>query len=77
MRAVTAKLFKNGHNQAVRIPKAYEFQGIDEVIIVKEGDTIVLMPARKSWSSFSQLPSADKDFMSSREPLMDKKRVKF
>ena len=73
----TARLFKNGKNQAVRLPREFEFEGIKEVIIRKEGDNILLIPARKSWASFAELPLADDDFMSSRPALMDDKRVDF
>lgn len=73
----TAKLFKNGKNQAVRLPKQFEFRGIDEVIIRKEGDTIVLIPIRKTWLSYADLAAADDDFMSSRPTLVDDKRVSF
>ena len=30
---ITAKLFTNGRSQAVRIPKACRFEGVDEVIL--------------------------------------------
>ena len=76
MTSIIAKLFKNGQSQAVRIPKKYEFKGIDEVTIHREGNGIVIMPARKSWASFSKLPKADEDFMSFRPSLMDEGRVK-
>jgi len=33
MNVKSAKLFKNGRNQAVRLPKELEFEGIDEVTI--------------------------------------------
>ena len=72
-----ARLFKNGKNQAVRLPREFEFEGIKEVIIRKEGDNILLIPARKSWTSFAELPLAEDDFMSSRPALMDDKRVDF
>ena len=42
-----AKLFTNGRSQAVRIPKAYQFDGVDRVLIRKEGDALVILPARK------------------------------
>jgi antitoxin VapB len=74
----TAKLFKNGKNQAVRLPKQFEFEGIDEVIIKKEGDKIVLIPIRKTWLSYADLPLADDDFMLTRPSLMDDdERVSF
>ncbi|PIP80477.1 MAG: AbrB family transcriptional regulator, partial [Gammaproteobacteria bacterium CG22_combo_CG10-13_8_21_14_all_40_8] len=46
----TASLFINGKSQAVRIPKDLEFEGINEVEITRDGDSIVLTPKRKSWS---------------------------
>jgi antitoxin VapB len=39
------KLFRNGRNQAVRIPREFEFAG-DEAILRKEGDRLILEPAR-------------------------------
>jgi antitoxin VapB len=40
------KLFRNGRNQAVRIPVEFELPG-DEAIIRGEGDRLVLEPTRK------------------------------
>ena len=71
----TAKLFINGKNQAVRIPKVFEFIGIDEVNIRKEGDTLIISPTRKNWMSFSASPKADDDFMTERPELLDEDRV--
>ena len=42
----TAKLFKHGGSQAVRLPKAFRFKGT-EVIIEKHGDEVVLKPKRR------------------------------
>lgn len=39
-------LFRNGRNQAVRIPRDLELEG-DEAIIRKEGDRLVIEPLRK------------------------------
>jgi antitoxin VapB len=45
----TAKLFKNGRSQAVRLPKAFRFEGT-EVSIAKEGDAVILRPVeRRTW----------------------------
>ena len=41
-----AALFRNGSNQAVRIPRELEMEG-SEVLIRKEGDTLILTPIRK------------------------------
>jgi antitoxin VapB len=38
------RLFRNGRNQAVRIPREYELPG-DEAIIRREGDRLILEPA--------------------------------
>jgi len=79
METTTVKLFKNGQSQAVRIPKAMEFKGVDEVEVVQEGDTIVLRPRRKSWPSFAEdvaaAGGADDDFMRERPSLFESNRV--
>lgn len=38
------KLFKNGRNQAVRIPRDFELPG-DEAILRKEGERLIIEPA--------------------------------
>ena len=79
----TAALFKNGRSQAVRLPKDFEFEGISEVEIAKEGDTVILRPLRKSWSSFAEEASfaeednADADFLKKRNDVVEEGRVKF
>jgi len=46
---VTARLFKNGRSQAVRLPKEFRFSG-DEVLVRREGDAVILEPIRrKAW----------------------------
>jgi antitoxin VapB len=37
----TARVFKSGNSQAVRLPKQFRFQG-DEVEIFRRGDEVVL-----------------------------------
>jgi antitoxin VapB len=39
----TASLFRNGRNQAVRIPVEFELPG-DEVLISKDGDRLIIEP---------------------------------
>jgi len=75
---VTAKLFFSGRSQAVRIPKAYRFQGVDEVTIRKEGDALVIAPVRKTWKSYAdEAPVVGEDFMADRPELADSGRVAF
>jgi antitoxin VapB len=40
------KLFRNGRNQAVRIPVEFELPG-DEALMRREGDHLVIEPVRK------------------------------
>jgi len=71
----TAKLFKNGQSQAVRLPKKYRMAG-DEVYIKKQGDTIVLLPKEKSWAPLiDSLKHFEKDFRIERnQPGENQKR---
>ncbi|MEW5943602.1 MAG: AbrB/MazE/SpoVT family DNA-binding domain-containing protein [Pseudomonadota bacterium] len=41
-----ARLFRNGRNQALRIPREFELPG-NEVIIHKEGDRLIVEPVMK------------------------------
>ena len=41
------KLFRNGRNQAVRIPREFELPG-DEAVLHKEGDRLIIEPAAPS-----------------------------
>ncbi len=57
----TAKLFKNGQSQAVRLPKEFRMPG-DEVYIKRQGQAIVLLPIEKSWDTlFDSLKHFEKD----------------
>ncbi|MFT4924462.1 MAG: antitoxin VapB [Phenylobacterium sp.] len=66
----TVSIFKNGNNQAVRLPKDMEFEGINELEIIKEGDSIILRPVRPDWLSFAQCESTDSDFLLDREEVV-------
>lgn len=60
----TAKLFKNGHSQAVRLPRRYRLPG-REVSIYREGHKIVLEPlAPAKWprSFFEKIRISDRKF---------------
>jgi antitoxin VapB len=66
----TVAIFKNGKNQAVRLPKDMEFAGVSELEILKEGNSIILRPARPSWTSFAGLEKADHDFLQDPEDVI-------
>lgn len=40
------KLFRNGRNQAVRIPREFELPG-DRAVMRKEGGRLIIEPAKK------------------------------
>ncbi len=45
----TAKIFRNGRSQAVRLPKEFRFEG-EEVHIRRRGKQVILEPVeRRSW----------------------------
>ena len=61
----TAKLFRNGNSQAVRLPQEFRFPG-DEVLIRKEGDAVILEPTIsnvKDWLADIFRHPLSKDFM--------------
>lgn len=43
----TAKIFQNGRSQAVRLPKAFRFEGCSEVLIERDGDAVILRPPKR------------------------------
>ncbi len=40
------RLFRNGRNQAIRIPREFELEG-DEAFIRKEGNRLIVEPVKK------------------------------
>lgn len=62
----TAKLFRNGQSQAVRLPREFRFEG-EFVYIKKSGNAVVLLPAKGAWDSLvGSLDKFSEDFMSER-----------
>jgi antitoxin VapB len=60
----TAKLFTNGRNQAVRIPKRYRFSG-ERVILKKHGRGLLLIPEDDPWGGMlDAMGRFPEDFMS-------------
>jgi antitoxin VapB len=58
----TAKLFRNGRSQAVRLPKEFRFKG-DEVDIRRSGEKVILEPKKRRswprgyWKSWGKVPA--------------------
>ena len=47
-----ARVFRNGRNQAVRIPREFEFAG-REVEIRRQGDSLILSARPQDWSGLA------------------------
>ncbi len=59
----TARIFRSGNSQAVRIPKEFQIVG-DKVEIRRRGNALVLRPKGKSWTALIQsLEKFTDDFM--------------
>ncbi len=70
----TAKIFMNNRNQAVRLPKEFQFE-TSEVFIRKEGSDVVLSPRPQDWTSYlEEGPVASDDFMQKVEKLPAQER---
>ena len=57
------KVFKNGRNKAVRIPREFEFPG-EDAIMRKEGDRLVIepVPTKSLLALLSKLKPLPEDF---------------
>ncbi|MGH8208055.1 MAG: type II toxin-antitoxin system VapB family antitoxin [Steroidobacteraceae bacterium] len=74
-----ASIFRNGANQAVRLPQELRFpEDVKEVRIRKQGDSLLISPVRPDWASFFSMEmDVPDDFLErrddsapqSREPL--------
>jgi len=63
----TARIFQSGRSQAVRLPKAYRFEG-SEVVVRHFGNGILLMPLNDSWAMLdAALDAFEPGFQMSRE----------
>ncbi|MBS9435112.1 type II toxin-antitoxin system VapB family antitoxin [Photorhabdus hainanensis] len=72
----TVVVFKNGNNRAVCLPHDLDFEGVNELEIIREGDIIILRPIKPSWNSFLPQEKANSDFLTERLDIVEKERVK-
>ena len=77
----TAKLFRNGRSQAVRLPSEYRFEG-REVYIRRDPATgdVILSRRPESWKDFFELMKTidvPKDFLAYRQDNPPQKRKMF
>lgn len=64
------RLFRNGRNQAVRIPVEFELPG-DEAIMHRDGDRLVIEPVRKRGlvALLRTMTPLDEDFPEIDDPV--------
>lgn len=71
----TARIFRNGSSQAVRLPKEYRLPGKD-VYVRRLGNVILLIPKKDVWATFMKsLDEFSPDFMEARNqpPVQERK----
>jgi antitoxin VapB len=63
------KLFKNGRNQAVRIPREFELPG-EDAIMRKEGNRLIIeaTPPKSLLALLAVLPPLEEDFAPIPDP---------
>jgi len=63
------KLFKNGRNQAVRIPREFELPG-EDAIIRQDGQRLIIEPAppQSLLAVLAALPTLDEEFPRIQDP---------
>jgi antitoxin VapB len=74
---VTAKVFKSGNSQAVRLPKEYRLD-VKEVSVNRIGNVLMMVPKGDPWHVFSEgLKEIGNDFPSLIGKIKHSARVPF
>jgi len=70
------RLFRNGRNQAVRIPVEFELPG-DEAIIHRDGERLVIEPVRKRGlvALLKSMKPLDENFPEIEDPVPEQESV--
>jgi antitoxin VapB len=79
--ARTARLFRNGRSQAVRLPSEYRFDG-SEVFVRRDAATgdVILSRRPESWEDFFEMMKSidvPSDFLADRDEAPPQKRKLF
>ncbi len=74
---ISANLINQDSHQILELPKEFEFSGISQVQSCKKGNTLIIMPVRKSWKNFAAVAQADTDFLTERPDIVQPDRVVF
>ncbi len=70
----SAKLFRNGQSQAVRLPREFALPG-REVFVRRVGNAVLLVPMDDPWTAFeAALGAFSDDFMTERvQPAVEQR----
>jgi antitoxin VapB len=79
--ARTAKLFRNGRSQAIRLPAEFRFEG-SEVFVRRDSSTgdVILSRRPESWEDFFEMVKSidvPRDFLTDRGDTKPQKRKLF
>jgi antitoxin VapB len=70
----SAKLFQNGRSQAVRLPKAFRFEG-SEVKVCRVGKSVLLTPMdMEPWGGLKLVAATAGDFPAQIEAPLEQER---
>ena len=69
----TAKVFRHGNSQAVRLPKEFRFED-DEVIVKRSGHGVLLLPKKITYEQVMAIVGRFKGRFARRQPRMQKRR---
>ena len=72
-----ARLFRNGRNQAVRIPREFELDA-DQVVIYRENNRLVVVPVERSPTLaevLSRLTPLEEDFPDIDDPPVEPETI--
>lgn len=72
---ITAKVFKSGNSQAIRLPKEYRLD-VDSVHINKIGNLLVLIPKDNPWKNFIEGINEADEFPNVHDKGLNLKEVK-
>lgn len=70
------RLFRNGRNQAVRIPREFELEG-NEAVIRKEGNRLIIEPMAKNGLAalLSSWETINDDFPEIEDPILPQEDI--
>lgn len=69
----TAKVFRHGNSQAVRLPKEFRFDG-DEVLVKRSGGGVLLLPKKITYEQVMAIVSQFQGKFERRQPKNQKRK---